>query len=242
MLYAIVENLIFLLIAAVLGGVIGWLLRAPGLREELETVWRRRVEEEHEGRKRSQLQLAEAREALGEAEARAEALDKRRDEAERALQGASERATTAEQNARSLEEEKASLIAELKAAREATARAEQPAETSSAEREPAAAEAKTEAADGQTSARAAVEEIARRTAGERPAPDDDLKRIKGIGPVLERQLKAMGITSFRQIAQFTNEDIERVSNALGAFRGRVLRDNWPEGARAAHRDQYGEEA
>jgi predicted flap endonuclease-1-like 5' DNA nuclease len=59
---------------------------------------------------------------------------------------------------------------------------------------------------------------------------------------LERQLKAMGITSFRQIAQFSDEDIERVSAALGAFRGRILRDHWPEGARAAHRDQYGEEA
>ena len=72
MLYAIVENLIFLLIAALLGGVIGWFLRAPRLRKQLETVWRSRVEEEHKGRKRSQLQLAEAREALGEAEARAE--------------------------------------------------------------------------------------------------------------------------------------------------------------------------
>ena len=59
--------------------------------------------------------------------------------------------------------------------------------------------------------------------------------------MLERKLKAMGISSFRQIAQFSDEDIARVSAALGAFRGRILRDNWPEGARAAHRDQYGEE-
>ena len=77
-----------------------------------------------------------------------------------------------------------------------------------------------------------------------PAKYSDAVRFDEVSydEVLERQLKAMGITSFRQIAQFTNEDIERVSNALGAFRGRVLRDNWPEGARAAHRDQYGEEA
>ena len=68
MLYAIVENLIFLLIAALLGGIIGWLLRAPRLRKQLEEIWRRRVEEEHEGRKRNQRQLSEAREALAEAE------------------------------------------------------------------------------------------------------------------------------------------------------------------------------
>jgi predicted flap endonuclease-1-like 5' DNA nuclease len=224
--------------------------------------------------------LAEAREALGEAEARAEGLDKQREEAERALQGASEEAaaqqaaklneagqrakassealeqarrqlaeaeTEAKALARKLDieaakhqteaEQLASVEAELTACRERVAALE----AGAAAPVSTATEPEAEATDDQTSARAAVEEIARRTAGERPAPDDDLKRIKGIGPVLERQLKAMGITSFRQIAQFSNEDIERVSTALGAFRGRILRDNWPEGARAAHRDQYGEE-
>ena len=54
---------------------------------------------------------------------------------------------------------------------------------------------------------------------------DDLKKISGVGPVLEGKLHGLGITRFSQIAAFTAEDITRVDDAL-AFKGRVERDDW----------------
>lgn len=90
-------------------------------------------------------------------------------------------------------------------------------------------------------ARQKIADIARRTAGDEEAVDDDLKKIRGIGPKLEGLLKEMGITSYRQIARFELEDIGHVAAALGAFPGRIERDNWMEGARNEHFKKYGEE-
>ncbi len=59
---------------------------------------------------------------------------------------------------------------------------------------------------------------------------DDLKRISGIGPHLEGRLKAHGITTFRQIAQWSDSDIERISKELGPFAHRIRRDRWVEQA------------
>ena len=65
-----------------------------------------------------------------------------------------------------------------------------------------------------------------------PAGDkDDLKKISGVGPVLEGKLNALGITTFAQIAAFTEEDIAKVDDALN-FKGRITRDNWLEQAAA----------
>ncbi|MEO0922747.1 MAG: 30S ribosomal protein S2 [Pseudomonadota bacterium] len=54
---------------------------------------------------------------------------------------------------------------------------------------------------------------------------DDLKKISGVGPVLEQKLHALGITRFSQVAAFTPEDIAKVDDAL-SFKGRIERDNW----------------
>ena len=69
-----------------------------------------------------------------------------------------------------------------------------------------------------------------------PAPaapegaDDDLTKIKGIGPVLKRKLNGLGITTFRQIADFTEADIARVNKTLN-FPGRIERENWIDQAK-----------
>jgi len=60
-------------------------------------------------------------------------------------------------------------------------------------------------------------------------PADDLKKISGVGPVLEKKLNALGITTFAQVAAFTPEDIAKVDDAL-SFKGRIERDNWLEQA------------
>jgi predicted flap endonuclease-1-like 5' DNA nuclease len=61
--------------------------------------------------------------------------------------------------------------------------------------------------------------------------DDDLTRIKGIGPKLVEQLRALGVTRFDQIAGWTDEEIDRIDAKLGRFAGRIRRDSWTEQAR-----------
>lgn len=59
---------------------------------------------------------------------------------------------------------------------------------------------------------------------------DDLKRIRGIGVLIEKRLNALGITSYEQIANWTKADIDSVSSQLD-FKGRIERENWIEQAR-----------
>ena len=54
---------------------------------------------------------------------------------------------------------------------------------------------------------------------------DDLKKISGVGPVIEKKLHALGITQYEQIAAFTADDIAKVDDAL-SFKGRIERDDW----------------
>lgn len=65
---------------------------------------------------------------------------------------------------------------------------------------------------------------------EEPPQTDDLKLIKGIGPVLERKLHAMGIETFSQVASFSDLDIARIDSVLN-FKGRIGREKWVEQAR-----------
>lgn len=59
---------------------------------------------------------------------------------------------------------------------------------------------------------------------------DDLKRIRGIGVLIEKKLYSMGISSYEQVANWTREDIDRISQILD-FKGRIERENWIEQAR-----------
>lgn len=54
---------------------------------------------------------------------------------------------------------------------------------------------------------------------------DDLKRIKGIGAVIEKKLNALEIYTFAQISEFTEESISHVEEHL-SFPGRITRENW----------------
>jgi predicted flap endonuclease-1-like 5' DNA nuclease len=59
---------------------------------------------------------------------------------------------------------------------------------------------------------------------------DDLKRIRGIGVLIEKRLNAMGVISYEHIANWTSGDIDRVSQVL-EFGGRIERESWVEQAR-----------
>lgn len=74
----------------------------------------------------------------------------------------------------------------------------------------------------------------------RPAEGaDDLKLIHGVGPALERMLNAEGVRSYRQIAAWSDADIERMAGRLKRFGGRIRKDDWVGRAAAAHRQKYG---
>ena len=89
-------------------------------------------------------------------------------------------------------------------------------------------------------ARTRVAGIASRTRGDGPAMDDDLTRIRGIGPKISAMLADLDITSFRQIANFTDADVDVVSTALESFPDRIRRDDWMTSARMLHEAKYGE--
>ena len=75
---------------------------------------------------------------------------------------------------------------------------------------------------------------------EPPAYQDDLKKISGIGPVMEKTLNALGVTTFKQLAAFTQNDVEKVSAALDTFPGRIERDGWVVKAQEQQKIKYGE--
>ncbi|WP_296576981.1 NADH-quinone oxidoreductase subunit NuoE [Phreatobacter sp.] len=65
----------------------------------------------------------------------------------------------------------------------------------------------------------------------RDAKSDKLQRIKGIGPVNEGKLQALGIFHFDQIAAWTREEIRWVGTYL-SFPGRIDREEWTVQAKA----------
>lgn len=55
---------------------------------------------------------------------------------------------------------------------------------------------------------------------------DDLTLISGIGGWIKEKLNMLGIYTFRQISNFTREDITLVTEAIEYFPGRIERDDW----------------
>jgi predicted flap endonuclease-1-like 5' DNA nuclease len=55
---------------------------------------------------------------------------------------------------------------------------------------------------------------------------DDLTIISGIGGWIKEKLNALDIYTFRQISNFTEEDVRIVTDAIDYFHGRIERDEW----------------
>ncbi len=67
-----------------------------------------------------------------------------------------------------------------------------------------------------------------------PAPvaaRDDLSKIKGLGPKLQKLLPELGLTTYAQIAALTDADLDALDAKLGAFAGRPRRDAWVDQAK-----------
>lgn len=63
-----------------------------------------------------------------------------------------------------------------------------------------------------------------------PAGADDLKKLSGVGPALEKKLLAAGVTTFAQIAAWSDADIAEFDEKL-SFKGRIEREGWVDQAK-----------
>ena len=54
---------------------------------------------------------------------------------------------------------------------------------------------------------------------------DDLKKLSGVGPALEKKLLASGVTSFAQIAAWSADDVASVDAEL-SLKGKIEKEGW----------------
>ncbi len=59
---------------------------------------------------------------------------------------------------------------------------------------------------------------------------DDLKKLSGVGPALEKKLHEAGVTTFAQIAAWTDTDVAAMDEKL-SFKGRIEREGWIDQAK-----------
>jgi predicted flap endonuclease-1-like 5' DNA nuclease len=73
-------------------------------------------------------------------------------------------------------------------------------------------------------------EPAERPVSREPVGQDDLQRIRGIGPKIESVLHQHGLFSYRQIAALSKREIDRIESELlktnKSAKGRIGRDQW----------------
>ncbi|MBH13082.1 polysulfide reductase NrfD [Leeuwenhoekiella palythoae] len=55
---------------------------------------------------------------------------------------------------------------------------------------------------------------------------DDLKKISGVGPVLEQKLHQLGIYTYDQVSKMTKTEYDLLDEIIDAFPGRAERDDW----------------
>ncbi|MEQ6203400.1 50S ribosomal protein L21 [Sulfitobacter sp. HNIBRBA2951] len=95
----------------------------------------------------------------------------------------------------------------------------------SADAAPAPKAKKAKAAKAEAPAAEAAEKKAPAKAKKAAAGGDDLTNISGVGPVIVKKLHGEGVTTFAQIAAWTDADVEAIEEKL-SFKGRVGREDW----------------
>lgn len=98
-----------------------------------------------------------------------------------------------------------------------------------AEKKPAKKAAPKKAAKAEAAEKPA-KKAAPKKAAKAEAGGDDLKKLSGVGPALEKKLHEAGVTTFAQIAAWTPEDVAEMDEKL-SFKGRIEREGWIEQAK-----------
>jgi large subunit ribosomal protein L21 len=81
------------------------------------------------------------------------------------------------------------------------------------------------AAAAKPAKKAAAPKAAAKPAAKAAAGGDDLKKLSGVGPALEKKLHENGVTTFAQIAAWTDADVADMDEKL-SFKGRIEREGW----------------
>ena len=105
--------------------------------------------------------------------------------------------------------------------------AAKPAATKAAAKPAAAKPAAKAAAKPAAKAAAKPDVLAKARAG----GADNLKMIKGVGPVLEKALHTTGVFHFDQVGAWTKADAEWFDDNVKGANGRVIRDGWVKQAK-----------
>ncbi|RWL80801.1 MAG: proton-conducting membrane transporter [Mesorhizobium sp.] len=195
----------YMLLAFVVGILVGWFIWGR-LRGELDSL---RADSD---RLKGEL------DACGRARAD---LESRLRNAPAAKAGADKAATPAP--AALISTPAAATSAAAKVAPAKPAAAKKPAATKTAAAKPAAKPAAPKKAAAPAKKAAAAPKAA-------PGKADNLRRLIGIGPVNERLLKGQGVTTYAQIAAWTDADVKRIEEVLN-FDGRIAREKWIEQAK-----------
>lgn len=111
----------------------------------------------------------------------------------------------------------------------APAEAEAPAKKAPAKKAAPKAEAK-------PAPKAEPAKAAPKAAPKADAGADDLKKLSGVGPALEKKLHEAGVTSFAQIAAWGADEIAEFDEKL-SFKGRIEREGWVDQAKAIVAEQ-----
>ena len=119
----------------------------------------------------------------------------------------------------------ATAAAKPAAAKPAAAKAAAKPAAAKAAAKPAAAKAAAKPAATKAAAKPAV--LAKARAG----GADNLKMIKGVGPVLEKALHTSGVFHFDQVGAWTKADAEWFDDNVKGANGRVIRDGWVKQAK-----------
>ena len=226
------QIVVFLIIAAALGFAVGWLMRGARLQEEHDSSvrgWGARLSSVESERDQLREQLA----AAGEGKAASERAQ--REAEQRAASGEPElraRATRLERELEEARERGAGQQAEIERLEAKVAELQ----TGAAASVPIAGDAAPAAADHDLAEPAGLpEETPPLALPGAQGQADDLKRISGIGPGIERTLHELGVYHFHQIAAFTPANVAWVNRRL-RFKGRIEREDWIGQARALAED------
>lgn len=112
----------------------------------------------------------------------------------------------------------------------AKAKVKAPLKAAATKKAPAAKVAAPKAAAAKAAAPKAAPKAKIAKPAAKSSTPDNLEFIKGLGPKVNSMLKGLGVNSFAQVANWTAADVAEMDGKLGAFAGRITRDNWVDQA------------
>lgn len=97
---------------------------------------------------------------------------------------------------------------------------------------PKKAEAKKAAAPKAEAKTEAPKKAAPKKAAAAKAANDDLTKLDGVGPAFAKKLNEAGVTSFAQIAAWTEADLDRLNETISGLKAKAEANNWIEAAKS----------